>query len=118
MASLIIGLIWFAWHIPLFWAPFGTLASGDAFSPLNLLSYFILITALSVIMTWLFNKSGGSVLIAILFHLSINAGLVLAFFPELMAQYQLINMLGGVSMVLFALFLVFASRSLYLKKQA
>jgi len=82
-SALMVGIIHFSWHIPLFWAPFGALVSGQPFSILLLLTYLVLVICWSGIQTWLVNNSSGSVLIAILFHLFINAGIALLFFPEL-----------------------------------
>ena len=40
-SAILIGIIWFVWHIPLFWAPFGTLISGETISILPVITYFI-----------------------------------------------------------------------------
>ena len=82
-SSLYIGVIWFLWHIPLFSAPFGTLISGAPLEIVPTLSYFFILVSLSIMMTWVCNRSEGSVFSAFLFHLMINAGIVLLFFPEL-----------------------------------
>jgi membrane protease YdiL (CAAX protease family) len=82
-SSLMIGFIWFSWHIPLFFAPIGTAVSG---APITLLSagcFYVFVTCLACIYTWLFNCTKGSVLITLLIHLSINAGLLMLFFPGL-----------------------------------
>jgi uncharacterized protein len=100
-SAIIIGVIWFVWHIPLFRAPFGTLLSGEVISFLPLLSYFVMLVCISVIITWLVIKSKNSVLIAILFHLSINAGIALLFFPELNPDFKKVHLLSGVGMLLF-----------------
>ena len=105
-SAILIGLIWFVWHIPLFWAPFGTLVSGDPISYLPVLTYLIMIIAISCIITWLVNQSKGSVWIALLFHLSLNAGLALLFFPDMAAQYKTIHFLSSVPMVIVAMYLV------------
>ncbi|HMG88688.1 MAG TPA: CPBP family intramembrane glutamic endopeptidase [Chryseolinea sp.] len=82
-SSVIVGFIHCIWHLPLFWAPFGALPSGQPFSPLLMFTYLVLVICWSCIQTWLVNNSKGSVLIAILFHLFINVGIVLMFFPEI-----------------------------------
>lgn len=63
-SSLILGLIWGAWHLPLI------LAYGD-----NILAYLALIIAHTILMSWVFNSTAGSLLIAILFHASLNVSL-------------------------------------------
>jgi len=100
-STIIIGLIWFIWHIPLWWAPFGTLVSGEPISFIPVLTYLAMLICLSIIITWLVINSKGSVLIAILFHLSINAGIVLLFFPDLNVDFKKIHLLSSVGMLIF-----------------
>ena len=100
-SAIIIGVIWFIWHIPLWWAPFGTLVSGESISFLPVITYFIMLMCLSIIITWLVVNSKGSVLVAILFHLSINAGIALLFFPELNVDFKKVHLLSSIGMILF-----------------
>ncbi|MCG2462721.1 CPBP family intramembrane metalloprotease [Flavobacteriaceae bacterium F89] len=100
-SAILIGIIWFVWHIPLFRAPFGTLVSGEAISILPVIIYFMMLICLSIIITWLVNNSRGSVLIAILFHLSTNAGIALLFFPELNVDFKKVHLLSSTGMILF-----------------
>ena len=65
-AGLILGVVWGLWHAPAFLLS-GTPQSGWTFGP-----YFLGVLALSVIWTPLFNVSGGSILIAALFHYQVN----------------------------------------------
>jgi membrane protease YdiL (CAAX protease family) len=105
-SAIIIGFVWFAWHIPLFWAPFGTLASGAPITAVPVLTYLVMLQCLSIIITWLVVNSKGSVLIAILFHLSINAGIALLFYPDLAVNFKEVHFLSGVGMVLFTTTLI------------
>ena len=108
--GIVIGTIWFAWHIPLFWAPFGTLVSGGPITILPVFTYFIILICLSIIITWLVINSKGSVLIAILFHLSINAGIALLFFPELNLDFKKVHLLSSVGMLIFTVLLVLKNK--------
>ena len=65
-AALILGVIWATWHIPAFFL------SGMPQSQLSFGSFFVAVVAASVMMTYVVNKSGGSVLPAILMHWSDN----------------------------------------------
>jgi uncharacterized protein len=65
-AGLILGLIWGFWHLPAFLLS-GTPQSAWSFTP-----FFVGSIALSVIVTALFNASGGSILLPALFHLQCN----------------------------------------------
>lgn len=60
-ASLILGVIWAAWHLPVF------LAGDQHWSDLSL------VVAVTVVLTWLFRNALGSVLIAMVFHAMNNA---------------------------------------------
>lgn len=73
--SLVLGVIWGLWHLPLWYMP----GEGHAFYPF---SAFVLYTAsLSLIMGWLFEASGNKLIIPWLYHAMSNA--VIPFFPIL-----------------------------------
>jgi uncharacterized protein len=61
-SSLIIGLFWSAWHLPLFWMP------GTVQYELSFIIYTIMTVPLAFIYTWIHIGTGGSILAAILFH--------------------------------------------------
>jgi membrane protease YdiL (CAAX protease family) len=67
VASLVIGLVWAVWHLPAFAIPASS-QYGQAFLP-----YAVGVLGFSVLLTWVFNGTGGSVLLAMLFHASVNA---------------------------------------------
>jgi hypothetical protein len=70
-ASLIVGGIWGVWHFPLW------LIYGD-----NLVLTLGMIILTSVIYTWLFNSTSGSMLIVLFFHSSANLALNLINVPS------------------------------------
>jgi membrane protease YdiL (CAAX protease family) len=84
-ASLILGVLWTFWHLPHFLtsAQRGGPGSGLSLLYVNLPIFFVLVMSLTMIFTWIFNRTGGSVFIAILLHTSINAfgTAVVALFP-------------------------------------
>ncbi|MCE7995125.1 MAG: CPBP family intramembrane metalloprotease [Roseivirga sp.] len=80
-SSLIIGVAWCFWHTPLFWAPGGTLISGHEVTILAVSKYLLFACGLSVIFTWIFNRSKGSVLLSVVFHTMANASLPFLLFP-------------------------------------
>ncbi len=60
VASLVLGTVWGLWHLPLFFQP----GSLHAQMGLHKLPVFVLgEIALAVIMTWVYNKTGGSLLV-------------------------------------------------------
>ena len=71
-ASLVVGVMWALWHLPLFFLP-GSGSTGQSF-PL----YLLHVTALSVAMAWLYWRSGGSLLLVGVMHAAVNntAGVV------------------------------------------
>jgi len=60
-ASLVLGVIWAVWHVPVF-------LTGDQHW-----SDLALVIAVTVVLTWLFQNAGASVLIAMVFHAMNNA---------------------------------------------
>ncbi len=65
-ASVIVGILWASWHLPFFFIPGGDV-HGQSF-PL----YLSQVTAVSVAMAWLYWRTGGSLLLVMLFHAAIN----------------------------------------------
>lgn len=75
-SSLILGLLWSAWHIP-FWLLIGTLAQfGLPYFLLN----FLFIVPTTFFITWFFNQTRGSLLLPVTFHVFFNVVNV-AIFP-------------------------------------
>jgi uncharacterized protein len=66
-ASLIIGAAWAVWHLPIWFIP------EAEFSSLPFPIFAAFTVAISVLFTWLYNGSGGSVLLPALAHAAINA---------------------------------------------
>jgi membrane protease YdiL (CAAX protease family) len=71
-ASVILGLVWASWHLPLFFLP-GTDSYGQSF-----IVYLLAVTALSVALAWLYWRTNGSLFLTMLMHAAINntAGIV------------------------------------------
>jgi membrane protease YdiL (CAAX protease family) len=67
IASLILGVMWALWHLPVFFNP-DTFYSNLPFG--LWLAYLI---PFAVLITWVFNSAGGSVLMAMFFHAVLNA---------------------------------------------
>ena len=65
-ASLLLGAIWALWHLPLFYLH-GADTYGQSFLP-----YLLNVTAFSVVIAWLYWRTGGSLLLAMLIHAAIN----------------------------------------------
>ncbi|MEN8158479.1 MAG: CPBP family intramembrane glutamic endopeptidase [Myxococcota bacterium] len=62
-ASLVIGLLWFAWHVPVLLER----------APVEIAAFGVLSVLLSFVMTWLFQRGGGCLLPPMLFHAAQNS---------------------------------------------
>lgn len=67
VGSLGLGLVWGIWHLPWFYMP-----SMTMYYQRPLVGFLITITLLSVVMTWVFQNTGGSLAPMILLHASFN----------------------------------------------
>ncbi len=76
-SSLILGLIWAFWHLPLFWLPGG-------FHQQLPLTWFLLQTiSITILYTWVYNATQGSLWIILLLHAASNTAFgVLPMLPE------------------------------------
>lgn len=67
LGGTILGVLWACWHLPLFWSGVWTPPTIP-----NILMFIVMTTALTIIMTWVFNHVNGSLLITMLMHASFN----------------------------------------------
>jgi hypothetical protein len=65
-ASVLLGVIWAVWHLPLFFIA-GTGTTDQSFPV-----YLLQVTALSVTIAWVYHNTGGSLLLTMLLHAAIN----------------------------------------------
>jgi membrane protease YdiL (CAAX protease family) len=65
-ASLILGVIWGGWHLPLWWM------AGNFHADIPFVLFMLQSLALTILMTWLYNHTRGSLLMAHLFHTAFN----------------------------------------------
>ncbi len=75
-AAILIGLIWGVWHLPADYI--GLKAYGDLFWLAFLINGPIVLTAHSIIMSWLWVRTGRKVSAALLYHFTITASSMLA----------------------------------------
>jgi membrane protease YdiL (CAAX protease family) len=66
-ASLVLGLVWALWHLPLFYI------EGTTQAAIPLYEFILQTMVLSIFYTWLYNSTGGSILVVGLFHAVTNA---------------------------------------------
>jgi uncharacterized protein len=82
LASLILGILWALWHLPEFLVPSWTAAMGGG-SIVDITLFTITAVTFTVVITWVFNNTRASLLLAILVHASIDTfgGTLAAIFP-------------------------------------
>jgi uncharacterized protein len=70
LGASILGVVWAAWHLPAFFVV-------DGLGPFNPIYFFVFFVPIStfdrILWTWVYNRTGGSILIAILLHAASNA---------------------------------------------
>ncbi|WP_415382600.1 CPBP family intramembrane glutamic endopeptidase [Halosimplex sp. TS25] len=65
--SVVLGLLWGFWHLPLFYIPGRTIYYQKA-----IVGFVASIVMVTIVMTWLYDRTGGSLLAMLLVHTSFN----------------------------------------------
>ncbi|MGF3498285.1 MAG: CPBP family intramembrane glutamic endopeptidase [Candidatus Methanosuratincola sp.] len=95
-SSAVLGAIWGAWHLPLFYI------QGTIQSQTPIWGFFVLIICGSFLFTWIYNNTGGSVLAVMIYHTMNNLAYLI--FPTLETEtggrYLLILNVLAVAIVL------------------
>ena len=68
-AAVAIGVLWGMWHLPLFLSQWGEWPDVSWYRPLEFIGFCV---AFNVVMTWVFNRTGQSLPMAMLLHVSVN----------------------------------------------
>ncbi|MDQ2077015.1 CPBP family intramembrane glutamic endopeptidase [Marinimicrobium sp. ABcell2] len=111
-SSILIGIIWAIWHAPLFWAETGTAVSGLPITIFSVGLFLLAVIGSSFIYTWMFRHTSGSVLIAVILHLSMNAsGTTTAMlFPDIGTESKQTMYLVYVAVIWMLIFIAGAVR--------
>jgi membrane protease YdiL (CAAX protease family) len=67
-SSLILAGLWFGWHLPQFWV----IATYRDFAPAQYVGMFCGLACGAIVLTWLYNRSGGSILLVAAWHALYN----------------------------------------------
>ncbi len=102
-SGVIVGVAWCLWHFPLFFVPGLSLPGGETIltAPTQIVWTGLGTIGASIIFTWVYNNTRGSLLLAVLFHASLNAtpnALRPLFYPE--ASGELIMIISRTHLVL------------------
>ncbi len=99
ISSLILGVIWGVWHLPLL--PAG-MSSANSVAELVLWQ-----TLVAIFFTWVFNNTNGSVLAVVIFHAMVNASADIMWFGSSAWYFYGVHVLAGILIVL-----IFGSKNL------
>ena len=101
-ASLLIGIVWGLWHLPLF-----IFGDGTAVGSIPFPAFILLTTAWSVLLAWVYNGTG-SMLMPVLMHASFNTWLnasglfqVGSMTPELLALFLALVWTAAIGVTVF-----------------
>ncbi|MEE4195706.1 MAG: type II CAAX endopeptidase family protein [Anaerolineae bacterium] len=108
-ASLVIGIIWGLWHLPLWFM------EGDLHSAYSYVAFVLMTTSISLVYTWLYNASGKKLIAVLILHaMSNTAAPLLPFLHGIEGKpetaywvYAAVNVVFG---VIFGLILAKGSR--------
>ncbi|GAB3456817.1 type II CAAX endopeptidase family protein [Streptomonospora sediminis] len=95
--TLILGVVWGIWHLPMFITEWSDWPNWPWYDPFVFIGMCIVV---SIVMTWVFNRTGGSLPIAILTHVSCNTMMSIVIldmfpaFPESPVMGHLMLLLG------------------------
>jgi membrane protease YdiL (CAAX protease family) len=98
ISSLLVGVLWGAWHLDF----------GDGV--IGFLITILFMTSLSIIMSWIQIKSGGSIIPAIVFHFFVNFFARSTLFDISLSAHFVLSLLLGV----FGVILFFADRKTFM----
>lgn len=103
--TLLLGVLWTFWHLPDFLTPAQGGGPGTALATVgtNLIMFLLLVTAIAILITWVFNCTQGSVFTAILAHAGVNTPQVVLvpLFPAVQATSLNLAVLIGLGVPAF-----------------
>jgi membrane protease YdiL (CAAX protease family) len=115
MASVVLGALWALWHLPAYFNSTQVVDPKVGLGELDRLLYLLpllilLATSTRIVMTWLFNRAMGSVIVVTLFHAGFNISnneLITTFMPQINRILPNHEWMYAVSGVIALLLIVF-----------
>lgn len=106
-SSLILGVLWGFWHLPLVFIP------GSFQSTLPFLGFVLATIAISIVTTWVFNNTNGSVLLAAVLHAATDVTIA---YSNVMSAGPRLFWIFVIMQCAFAVFLVTTQGAKHLSK--
>lgn len=94
LSSLIVGIVWVLWHVPLAFVE-GT--NQSLFGVVGWIIYAVLIVSLSLILSWLYNNTKGSLLLVIIGHFCFNLSSMMIVYTLGFVDYTTYSIVGGIA---------------------
>ena len=103
IASLILGFFWILWHVPL---AFVLGADQAAMGSFGWMIYSILVFSITIILTWLYNNTEGSLVVVILGHYFFNVGSNIVVNMFGLVNNMFYNIVGGIAGILYLVLII------------
>ena len=104
--SMIFGVLWSLWHLPLLFIP-GTYQAGLMVNPLYVVNFFISGVPMGFIITWVYLVSDRSILACMIFHLFVN------FMQEKIAMTPETKCVETIVATIATIFIVLANKEMF-----
>ncbi|ODB93645.1 hypothetical protein A3194_02880 [Candidatus Thiodiazotropha endoloripes] len=110
-ASLLFGLLWSAWHLPLLWVNESYQYEIYQISPWYAVNFYVSTAVLGVIISWVCHINQRSILVAILFHFVVNLS------QEMLSMTQQTKSIQTIVLIVFALVIIRNQWPLFMRKR-
>ncbi|MBO6090146.1 MAG: CPBP family intramembrane metalloprotease [Lachnospiraceae bacterium] len=108
--SMIFGLLWGMWHLPLIFIK-GTYQATLMVNPLFVINFFVSAIPMGFIITWVYLTSGRSILACMIYHLVIN------FLQEKIAMTPETKCVETIVVTIVAIIIVIANKDMFFEKR-
>jgi membrane protease YdiL (CAAX protease family) len=109
--SIIFGLVWALWHLPLFLIPGTYHWHILQQSPWFMINFFVSIMPLGFIITWVYVKNKRSIFACMFFHFTVN------FLQEQIAMTQVTKCVETLVLFIAAAIIILANKDLFFEKR-
>ena len=107
LSSLILGVIWAFWHLPFYF-----ISAGNVGIPFPI--YIVLVTTITIFITWIYNNTKGNLVLCILAHFcfNFNSAFIVGYLGLLPPMVFYISCGAGLGLYVIIIILVFGPKHL------